>query len=277
MSTRAGSTARHRLGQGRPAGHQIPGLSSTPRWMAVLPCGTRHATTGARKAMWMCKTGRRPMSLRHGRSGTVCAMTKEGLLCNGLIADWAGWQKERGTAFQSLRAVLQALSPSPDEQIEPGELTRISLDDPRDIPTLLMPYGQSVPVMHASAGMRRIIALAYLLVWSWEEHLQASRLLDQQPSSQVLFLIDEIEAHLHPKWQRRIVAALAECDEVAHPRSERSGHHGNAFALGVGVGGDVFDPAQDAWFDLDFERDQYGERVVSRSVTLSGMAMSRTG
>lgn len=133
---------------------------------------------------------------------------ERGLLCNGLVSDWSGWQKENGATFIMLTKVLEALSPSLREQIVPGELTRISLDDPRDIPTLKMPYGQSVPVLHASAGIRRIIALAYLLVWSWEEHLKASRLLDQESADQIIFLIDEIEAHLHPKWQRRIIHAL---------------------------------------------------------------------
>jgi len=187
---------------------------------------------------------------------------ERGLLCNGLISDWAGWQKERGAAFQSLRAVLQALSPSADEQIEPGELTRISLDDPRDIPTLLMPYGQSVPVLHVSAGMRRIIALAYLLVWSWEEHIQASRLLDQQPSSQVIFLIDEIEAHLHPKWQRRIIGALLNVMKSLTQEASVQVITATHSPLVLASVESYFDPAQDAWFDLDFERNQHGERVV---------------
>ncbi|MDD2542598.1 MAG: ATP-binding protein, partial [Desulfuromonadaceae bacterium] len=65
-------------------------------------------------------------------------------LCNGLIRDWAGWQKEKGRAFDYLVAVLSALSPSSTEQLQPGALTRISLDDVRDMPTLKMPYGQDV-------------------------------------------------------------------------------------------------------------------------------------
>ncbi len=71
-------------------------------------------------------------------------------VCNGLISDWAGWQKENGEAFKYLSAVLEALSPSPEEKIEPGPLTRISLDDARDIPTLRMPYQQDVPILFAT-------------------------------------------------------------------------------------------------------------------------------
>lgn len=132
------------------------------------------------------------------------------VLCNGLIHDWAFWQARNSEAFQQLRDALATLSPSPTETLAPGELTRISLDDVRDIPTLRMPYGQDVPIVHAAAGIKRIVALAYLLVWTWQEHVRAAELLGQQPTRRIVFLIDEIEAHLHPRWQRVILRALLE-------------------------------------------------------------------
>lgn len=132
------------------------------------------------------------------------------VLCNGLIHDWAFWQARNSEAFQQLRDVLATLSPSPSEKLAPGELTRISLDDVRDIPTLRMPYGQDVPIVHAAAGIKRIVALAYLLVWTWQEHVRASELLGLEPTRRIVFLIDEIEAHLHPRWQRVILRALLE-------------------------------------------------------------------
>ncbi|WP_255916947.1 MULTISPECIES: AAA family ATPase [unclassified Pseudomonas] len=71
-----------------------------------------------------------------------------------------------------------------------------------------MPYGQDVPLTQASAGMRRIAALAYLLVWTWREHQLAYERYRVPPAREIIFLIDEIECHLHPRWQRRIVPAL---------------------------------------------------------------------
>ena len=128
-------------------------------------------------------------------------------LCNGLIADWVSWQREDGPAFHQLSSALEALAPSPAEPLKPGRPMRISLEDVRDMPTLEMPYG-TVPLVYASAGMRRIAALAYLLVWTWQEHQKASELLNQKPTTEITFLIDEIEAHLHPRWQRVILPAL---------------------------------------------------------------------
>jgi hypothetical protein len=95
------------------------------------------------------------------------------VLCEGLIRDWVSWQRQETETFQQLRAVLDLLSPE-GEPLRPGEPTRVSLGDVRDQPTLAMPYGK-VPLILSSAGMKRVISLAYLFVWAWQEHLQASQ------------------------------------------------------------------------------------------------------
>lgn len=128
--------------------------------------------------------------------------------CNGLIADWANWQLEAGRTFDALKRVLNRLSPSENSLLEPGELTKVSLTDARRHPTIKMPYNQDVPLIFASAGVRRIVALAYLLVWTWQEHVASCELRGDEPTHEIIFLIDEIEAHLHPQWQRRIIPAL---------------------------------------------------------------------
>ena len=127
--------------------------------------------------------------------------------CNGLIQDWVLWQKSQDPAFDDLVKVLDALSPSGQEKLLPGKPMRIGLDV-TDYPSLRTPYGQDVALIHASAGMRRIAALAYLLVWTWREHQLASKQIGKKPAKEIIFLIDEIECHLHPQWQRRIVPAL---------------------------------------------------------------------
>jgi hypothetical protein len=128
-------------------------------------------------------------------------------LCNGLISDWVLWQEGAKPAFNDLVKVLDALSPSGVEKMSPGVPMRIG-ESVREIPSLRMPYGQDVPLTHASAGMRRIAALAYLLVWTWREHQVAQERYRVAPAREIIFLIDEIECHLHPQWQRRIVPAL---------------------------------------------------------------------
>jgi hypothetical protein len=117
------------------------------------------------------------------------------------------WQEAKKPAFDDLVKVLDALSPSGVEKIQPGTPMRVG-DSVQDLPSLRMPYGQDVPLIHASAGMRRIAALAYLLVWTWREHQLACERFRVNPAREIIFLVDEIECHLHPQWQRRIVPAL---------------------------------------------------------------------
>jgi len=135
---------------------------------------------------------------------------KQTRACNGLLADWASWIRERSADAQRMANVLSLLGPSVGtKSLQPGAgFGRLSVNDARDIPTVRMGYGQDVPILYASLGVRRIAALAYMLSWAWREHLIAAEQLGEAPSSRVVLLFDEIEAHLHPRWQRAIVPAL---------------------------------------------------------------------
>src|SRR5205823_3864143 len=108
--------------------------------------------------------------------------------------------------------VLERLSPPDLGQLKPGRPVRVP-EDPRDIPTLVHPYGE-VPILYASAGVRRVVALAYLVVWAWHEHLEASKMAQVLPQRRMVVLVDEMEAHLHPRWQRSLLPALMEIGEL---------------------------------------------------------------
>jgi len=204
-------------------------------------------------------------------SGDVWAgLEREGhWLCEGLVRDWASWQKENGEAFRQLKAVLDGLSPSSEEKLVPGGFARLGFDA-RDIPTLRMPYGQDVPVVHASAGMRRIIALAYMLVWTWQEHVKASELVGRPPAREITFIIDEIEAHLHPQWQRRILRSLLGVMEVLTGSSDVrvqviAATHSPLLLASLEP---LFDPERDALWTLD---------LVDHEVKLSKVHWCRRG
>ncbi len=171
--------------------------------------------------------------------------------CNGLIRDWSSWKNQGGDAFRHLCKVLEILSPTPAEPLVPGELTRISLDDVRDMPTIRMPYDQEVPVVFASAGVKRILGLAYILVWAWEEHRRAAIIRGGAETDQITFLIDEIEAHLHPSWQRRIIPALLSVMEGLNERAQVQLITTTHSPLAMVSVEQLFDDTRDAWFDLD--------------------------
>jgi hypothetical protein len=95
----------------------------------------------------------------------------------------------------------------PLEPLTCGEPKKVFLDDSRKFPTLEMPYG-SVPYPQWSAGVKRVVSFVYLIVWAWVEHLQAAALRKEPSTDRIILIVDEIEAHLHPKWQRTILPAI---------------------------------------------------------------------
>ena len=130
-------------------------------------------------------------------------------IIEGLIRDWIKWQNTPSKyPFDIFKQVLKEISPPDMGFLEPGEKTRIP-PDIRDIPTIKYPYG-TVPVTSSSAGVARIVTLAYLMVWAWNEHKENCKYRGRRPDSRIVVMIDEIEAHLHPKWQRTILPALTE-------------------------------------------------------------------
>ncbi|MCL2823232.1 MAG: ATP-binding protein [Polyangiaceae bacterium] len=173
--------------------------------------------------------------------------------CNGLLVDWIQWQGFSEEAFDCLKRVLTVLSPSPNDPITPGSPRRLTHLDPKRYPTLRMPSGDDLPVTLASAGIQRILALSYVLVWAWDMHLAVARGNHEPPTREIIFLIDEIDAHLHPQWQRRIVPALLNVANALTGTSDTSVQliattHAPLILSSVES---MFDDSSDAWFDLD--------------------------
>lgn len=190
-------------------------------------------------------------------------------ILTGMVSRWLEWQSRNPALFEAFASVLKVLSQGIDEPLVPGEPRRVSLKDDRDFPTLVLPYG-TVPITQASAGMKRILSVAYMLVWVWNEHVEAAKLLGKKPVGEFLILVDEIEAHLHPQWQRRILPALME----SVGRVSELGSNGHAVKpslqlittthspLVLASIEEEFDPATDRLITLEIERDN-GEVIVT--------------
>ncbi|WP_428264217.1 AAA family ATPase [Haliangium sp.] len=195
-------------------------------------------------------------------------------VCNGLLYDWSSWIKAKDDNAQAMEESLRALS-SPHEPagvLTPGPLKRLSVNDARDIPTLATTYAGDVPILHASSGVRRVAALAYMLIWSWNEHRLASEQLGEEPTRQVIMLFDEVESHLHPRWQRVILKALRDLVGVLHTQAEAQLIVASHSPLVLASAEPWFDPEQDAWFDLDLEGQPPEVQLRRRPYTLHGTA-----
>jgi hypothetical protein len=183
--------------------------------------------------------------------------------CEGLIRDWVNWQKAKELQFEHLMKVLKTLS-LPEEPISAAEPARVSRADGFDTPMIRTRYGV-VPLTHASAGVRRVAGLAYLLVWAWREHGLASKLLEQEPERRIVLLVDEPETHLHPKWQRLVLPALLRATNVLM-KSEHvdvqvvTATHSPLVLASLEP---VFDEKRDSLCDLNLVTDEAGETQVA--------------
>lgn len=127
----------------------------------------------------------------------------------GIVRDWGRWQRESDSwQYETFVEILRKLSPPDLGPMEPGELKRIP-NDLRDIPTIRHAYGET-PILIVSAGIKRVLALTYLMVWAWQEHRVSSDLSKKDPESRMVILVDEVEAHLHPQWQRQLLPAVVD-------------------------------------------------------------------
>ena len=178
-----------------------------PSGMATIPGLIIYAQVDGSYAVW-------DPSKRDNLKADECVFTKkqvwdgQGSRIEGLIRDWVKWQNTPDRyPFEIFTQVLAEMSPPDIGPLEPGKPTRVSIYDSREIPTVKYPYGE-VPVTHSSAGIGRIITLAYLIVWAWNEHKENCKLKGVHPDSRIVVMVDELEAHLHPKWQRTILPAL---------------------------------------------------------------------
>lgn len=160
-------------------------------------------------------------AMQYGHQASPCAIFSREVVWNGdnkgiegLVRDWVRWQSASGNpTFKILTDVLKTMSPPDLGELTPGKKPVRLLGDSRDVPTIKHSYG-TIPILHASAGVKRILTLAYLIVWAWHEHNVRAGQKNIEPEERMVILIDEIEAHLHPKWQRTILPALLKIQKI---------------------------------------------------------------
>ena len=193
-------------------------------------------------------------------------------LCNGLLHDWSTWMKAGDAKSAAMASALRALSPdwNGGDRLEPGPPMRLSIDDARDIPSIRTNHAGDVPILHASSGIRRVVALAYMLTWAWSEHRIAADLRGEEVVRQVTMLFDEVESHLHPRWQRSMLTALRDVGDGLLDGADLQLIASTHAPLVLGSAEPWFDPQRDAWFDLDLDGDPPEAHLRRRTFTPRG-------
>lgn len=130
-------------------------------------------------------------------------------ISRGLLIDWRSWQTEEPEVFQAFAGVLRILSTVAEPLVPADRAMRLPGPSEDRIPAL-MRGDRLIPITLASAAVKRIVALAYLIVWTWWAHKAAAQANGLAVEKRLFILIDEVEAHLHPQWQRVILPAVME-------------------------------------------------------------------
>ena len=200
----------------------------------------------------------------------------------GLIIDWGIWQKSADEAdkqsFDLFCQVLKQLSGDVSEVLEPGSLATINVMDAYKMPTIRTATGQEVPIIYASSAVKKMLSIAYVLTWGWQKHKSGAEIYGGEVKDDLVILIDELEAHLHPKWQRRILGALLTIKDLLDKPSNQSVKKPKGLQLFACTHSPLvmasaetyFDPTTDAWFDIDLE-DNHVE-LVKRDFQILGTA-----
>ena len=182
-------------------------------------------------------------------------------ICNGVLIDWVNWQT-RGSHFSEVFGAfarcLEILSPPGGQKLEVEEPISMPGNE-QEIPALAMEYG-TVPIVHASAGVKRVVALSYVLIWSWFRHQRNARLAGRDPFEHLILMVDEIEAHLHPRWQRAIVPAVMEVVQVLSDELVVQAHIATHSPLVLASAETIFEQSLDALHHLD---------IVDESVSIN--------
>lgn len=127
--------------------------------------------------------------------------TSEGLsrvetLFSGLYEDMHIWGSSNNSAIDEINSMLEKLSPT-EKHGSVYRRNRIRIVNNPEIGVVVKTKFGLVPIHLLSSGIRKIVLIAYILIKT-------------SHSSQMVVLIDEIENHLHPTWQRTILVGLIE-------------------------------------------------------------------
>ncbi len=168
----------------------------------------------------------------------------------GEFAAWMRTQHALKTERPQVQRTLDALEAAVCRFL-PGYRNLRPVDADGGQSMLIDHDGQSLPLRQLSDGERGILALVLDLT---RRLVQANpELVDPASEAEAVVLIDELELHLHPSWQRKIVRNLTEtfpkCQFIATTHSPQIVGEVSHDRIQIIADGEVFSPSRS--FGLD--------------------------
>ena len=171
----------------------------------------------------------------------------------GEFADWMRAHQELSSERPASKRMLAALDKAVTHFLPGYRNLRPAEKD--GVHSLLIDRGSTpVPVGHLSDGERGVVAMVLDLT---RRLAQANpKMQDPAAEAEAVVLIDEIELHLHPGWQRRIVGKLTEtfpkCQFIATTHSPQVIGEVDRDRIQIIADGEVYSPTHS--FGVDSSR-----------------------
>ena len=116
--------------------------------------------------------------------------------------DYAAYRQDRPEIRNVIRKIISMVSEITEGY--PMEFAGVGEDEGGLFPRIATPSG-ILPLEVLSQGTQSVIQCLARLTIGYAEYYQFPASLEDKPG---VLVIDEIDAHLHPSWQRRIIPAL---------------------------------------------------------------------
>jgi hypothetical protein len=119
------------------------------------------------------------------------------------------------SSFNKFSSLLQCLI-GQTEKLLPLRKFETLYGSEQAIPALKTVYGV-LPITLASSAIKRILSLSYIMLWAYQRNFQLSLDSHRLPTEKIILLLDEVESHLHPQWQRQILPSLLDAIKILNP------------------------------------------------------------
>ena len=218
-----------------------------------IPADGEGAKPGGKVLAVLFSTGRSVPTEQRSRQvaakGSVAAAFAGALSNRGLqLGEFAAWmrvQKALSSERPEAARMLTALDKAVTRFLPDYRNLRPAQADSKH--SLLIDHGtQAIPVRHLSDGERGALALVLDLT---KRLAQANEsMADPAAEAEAVVLIDELELHLHPAWQRRIVAGLTDtfprCQFIATTHSPQVIGEVEHDRIHIMADGEVYSPVR---------------------------------
>lgn len=182
----------------------------------------------------------------------------------GLEDDLIVWKKsieeQDQKSYQLFLNLFRTLTG--DQHADLGKTVMLDKSGRLTVPTINLSIQRDVPILFASTAIKRILAISYFIAWAYSQHLIFVDTFNKGvPAQDITIIVDELDVHLHPRWQAEIIGALLSVQSLIktdHSIQFFTSTHSPVVMVNAES---HWDEHQDCWIDIDIINGQVVTQV----------------